>query len=102
MSGVVRTSMTRSFPEDTVADLRASTAGRDRSAMARAEVEQALAWLSRVKRRSEILETELVGPRFRARRPQRRMSQTAPRVERELAPVDPARAVGEGKVEVSR
>lgn len=46
-----------------VADLRASAAERDRiamEAMVRAEVEQALARLSRVRRRSEILDTELL------------------------------------------
>lgn len=107
------------------AELRASAADRDRSAMeamVRAEVDQALARLSRVKRRSEILETELLD---RAQQTfdaalaafpsgktntleildalrvvsQRRLSRTALRVERELALVDLARALGE-KAEV--
>lgn len=108
-----------------VADLRASAAERDRSAMeamVRAEVEQALARLSRVKRRSEILETELLDraeqtfdaalAAFPAGKTnvleildalrvvsQRRLSRTALRVERELALADLARAMGE---EVSR
>jgi hypothetical protein len=46
-----------------VADVRANAADRDRSAMeamVRAEVEQALVRLSRVKRRLEILDTELL------------------------------------------
>jgi outer membrane protein, heavy metal efflux system len=110
-----------------VADLRASAADRDRSAMeamVRAEVEQALARVSRVRRRSEILDTELLDraqqtfdaalAAFPAGRTnvleildalrvvsQRRLSQTALRVERELALVDLARAVGE-KGEVFR
>ena len=108
-----------------VADLRASAAERDRSAMeamVRAEVEQALARLARVKRRSEILETQLLDraqqtfdaalAAFPAGKTnvleildalrvvsQRRLSRTALRVERELALADLARAVGE---EVSR
>ena len=110
-----------------VADLRASAADRDRSAMeamVRAEVEQALARLSRVRRRSEILETELLDraqqtfdaalAAFPAGKTnaleildalrvvsQRRLSRTTLRVERELALVDLARALGE-KGEVSR
>ena len=87
-------------------------------AMVRAEVEQALARLSRVKRRSEILETELLDraqqtfdaglEAFPAGKSSvleildalrvvsaRRLSQTSLRVERELALVDLARAVGE-------
>ena len=110
-----------------VADLRASAADRDRSAMeamVRAEVEQALARLSRVRRRSEILETELLDraqqtfdaalAAFPAGKTsaleildalrvvsQRRLSRTTLSVERELALVDLARAVGE-KGEVSR
>lgn len=110
-----------------VADLRASAADRDLSAMeamVRAELEQALARLSRVKRRSEILETELLDraqqtfdaalAAFPAGKTsaleildalrvvsQRRLSRTTLRVERELALVDLARAVGE-KGEVSR
>jgi outer membrane protein TolC len=109
-----------------VADLRASAADRDRSAMeamVRAEVEQALARLSRVKRRSEVLETELLDraqqtfdaalAAFPAGKTnvleildalrvvsQRRLSRTTLRVERELALVDLARALGE-KGEVS-
>ena len=104
-----------------VADIRANAADRDKGAMeamVRAEVEQALARLSRVRRRSEILETELLD---RARQTfdaalaafpagkssvleildamrvvsARRLSQTTLRVERELALVDLARAVGE-------
>lgn len=104
-----------------VADLGASAADRDRlamEAMVRAEVEQALARISRVERRSEILETELLD---RAQQTfdaalaafpagntnvleildalrvvsQRRLSQTTLRVERELALVDLARALGE-------
>lgn len=108
-----------------VADLRARAAERDRSAVeatVRAEVEQALARLSRVKRRAEILETELLDraqqtfdaalAAFPAGRTnvleildalrvvsQRRLSRMALRVERELALADLARAVGE---EVSR
>ncbi len=104
-----------------VADLRANAADRDRSAMeamVRAEVEQALARLSRVKRRSEILESELLDraqqtfdaalAAFPAGKTnvleildalrvvsQRRLSRTALRVERELALVDLARAVGD-------
>ncbi len=104
-----------------VADLRASAADRDRSAMeamVRAEVEQALARLSRVKRRSEILETELLDraqqtfdaalAAFPAGKTnvleildasrvvsELRLSRTALRVERELALVDLARALGE-------
>lgn len=104
-----------------VADLRASAADRDRSAMeamVRAEVEQALARLARVKRRSEILETELLEraqqtfdatlAAFPAGKTSvleildamrvvtaRRLSQIALRVERELALVDLARAVGD-------
>lgn len=110
-----------------VADLRASAADRDRSAMeamVRAEVEQALARVSRVRRRSEILETELLDraqqtfdaalAAFPAGKTnvleildalrvvsQRRLSGTTLRVERELALVDLARAVGE-KGEVFR
>ncbi len=110
-----------------VADLRSSAADRDRSAMeamVRAEVEQALARLSRVHRRSEILETELLDraqqtfdaalAAFPAGKTnvieildamrvvaQRRLSRTTLRVERELALVDLARALGE-KGEVSR
>jgi outer membrane protein TolC len=110
-----------------VADLRASAADRDRSAMeamVRAQVEQALARLARVKRRSEILETELLDraqqtfdaalAAFPAGKTnvleildalrvvsQRRLARTALRVENELALVDLARAVGE-KGEVSR
>ena len=110
-----------------VADLRAGAADRDRSAMeamVRAEVEQALARLSRVQRRSEILETELLDlaqqtfdaalAAFPAGKTnaleildalrvvsQRRLSRTTLRVERELALVDLARAVGE-KGEVFR
>lgn len=104
-----------------VADLRTSAAERDRSAMeamVRAEVEQALARLSRVQRRSEILETELLDraqqtfdaalAAFPAGKTnvleildasrvvsQRRLSRTVLRVERELALVDLARALGE-------
>ncbi len=104
-----------------VADVRANAADRDRAAMeamVRAEVEQALARLSRVKRRSEILETELLDraqqtfdaalAAFPAGKTnvleildalrvvsQRRLSRTTLRVERELALVDLARAVGE-------
>ena len=104
-----------------VADLRAGAADRDRSAMeamVRADVEQALARLSRVQRRSEILETELLDlaqqtfdaalAAFPAGKTnvleildalrvvsQRRLSGTALRVERELALVDLARALGE-------
>ncbi len=110
-----------------VADVRANAADRDRSAMeamVRAEVEQALARLSRVKRRSEILETELLDraqqtfdaalAAFPAGKTnvleildalrvvsQRRLSRTTLRVERELALVDLARAVGD-KGEVSQ
>jgi cobalt-zinc-cadmium efflux system outer membrane protein len=110
-----------------VADLRASAADRDRSAMeamVRADVEQALARLSRVARRSEILDTELLDraqqtfdaalAAFPAGKTsaleildalrvvsQRRLSKITLRVERELALVDLARAVGE-KGEVSR
>lgn len=110
-----------------VADLRASAADRDRiamEAMVRAEVEQALARLSRVKRRSEILDNELLDraqqtfdaalAAFPAGKTnvleildalrvvsERRLSRTTLRVERELALVDLARAVGE-KGEVSR
>jgi cobalt-zinc-cadmium efflux system outer membrane protein len=104
-----------------VADLRATAAERDRSsmeAMVRAEVEQALARVSRVRRRSEILETELLDraqqtfdaalAAFPAGKTnvleildalrvvsQRRLSRTTLRVERELALVDLARALGE-------
>jgi len=104
-----------------VADVRANAADRDRvamEAMVRAEVEQALARLTRVKRRSEILETELLDraqqtfdaalAAFPAGKTnvleildalrvvsQRRLSRTTLRVERELALVDLARAVGE-------
>lgn len=104
-----------------VADVRANAADRDRSAMeamVRAEVEQALVRLSRVKRRLEILDTELLDraqqtfdaalAAFPAGRTnvleildalrvvsQRRLSRTTLRVERELALVDLARAVGE-------
>lgn len=104
-----------------VADLRARAADRDRiamEAMVRAEVEQALARLSRVKRRSEILDIELLEraqqtfdaalAAFPAGKTnvleildalrvvsQRRLSRTALRVERELALVDLARAVGD-------
>jgi outer membrane protein TolC len=104
-----------------VADVRANAADRDRAAMeamVRAEVEQALARLSRVKRRSEILDTELLDraqqtfdaalAAFPAGKTnvleildalrvvsQRRLSRTTLRVERELALVDLARAVGE-------
>ncbi len=107
--------------DSAVADLRASAADRDRSAMeamVRAEVEQALARLSRVHRRSEILETELLDraqqtfdaalAAFPAGKTnvleildamrvvaQRRLSRTTLRVERELALVDLARALGE-------
>jgi outer membrane protein TolC len=103
-----------------VADLRASAADRDRGAMeamVRAEVEQALARLARVKRRSEILDAGLLEraqqtfdatlAAFPAGKTSaleildamrvvtaRRLSQTALRVERELALVDLARAVG--------
>jgi outer membrane protein TolC len=110
-----------------VADLRANAADRDQGAMqamVRAEVEQALARISRVQRRSEILEAELLDraqqtfdaalAAFPAGQSsaleildalrvvsQRRLSQTTLRVERELALVDLARAVGE-KTEVSR
>ena len=110
-----------------VADVRVNAADRDRSAMeamVRAEVEQALARLSRVKRRSEILETELLDraqqtfdaalAAFPAGKTnvleildalrvvsQRRLSRTTLRVERELALVDLARAVGD-KGEVSQ
>jgi outer membrane protein TolC len=110
-----------------VADLRAGAADRDRSAMeamVRAEVEQALARLARVKRRSEILDTELLDraqqtfdsalAAFPAGKTntlevldalrvvsERRLSRTTLRVERELALVDLARAVGE-KGEVVR
>lgn len=110
-----------------VADLRATAAERDRSsmeAMVRAEVEQALARVSRVRRRSEILETELLEraqqtfdaalAAFPAGKTnvleildalrvvsQRRLSRTTLRVERELALVDLARALGE-KGEVLR
>ena len=110
-----------------VADLRANAADRDRiamEAMVRTEVEQALARLSRVRRRSEILETELLDraqqtfdaalAAFPAGKTnvleildalrvvsQRRLSRTTLRVERELALVDLARALGE-KGEVSR
>ena len=110
-----------------VADLRVSAADADRAAMeamVRAEVEQAFARLSRVKRRSEILDTELLNraqqtfdaalAAFSAGNTSvleildalrvvsaRRLSQTALRVERELALVDLARAVGE-KGEVLR
>jgi outer membrane protein TolC len=104
-----------------VADLRASAADRDRSAMeamVRAEVEQALARLARVKRRWEILETELLEraqqtfdatlAAFPAGKTSvleildalrvvtaRRLLQIALRVERELALVDLARATGD-------
>ena len=110
-----------------VANLRASAAARDRSAMeamVRAEVEQALARLARAERRSEILESELLDraqqtfdaalAAFPAGKTnaleildalrvvsQRRLSRTALRVERELALVDLARAVGD-KREVFR
>jgi outer membrane protein TolC len=110
-----------------VADLRANAADRDRiamEAMVRAEVEQAIARLSRAKRRSEILETELLDraqqtfdaalTAFPAGKTnvleildalrvvsQRRLSRSALRVERELALVDLARAVGD-KGEVFR
>lgn len=107
------------------ADLLASAADGDRTAMVamvRAEVEQALARLTRVRRRSEILEIELLDraqqtfdaalAAFPAGQTsvlevldalrvvsQRRLSGTALRVERELALVDLARAVGdEGEV----
>jgi outer membrane protein TolC len=108
------------------ADLRAAAAERDRGAMeamVRAEVEQALARLSRVKRRSVILETELLDraqqtfdaalAAFPAGKTDvleildalrvvsaRRLSRTTLRVERELALADLARATGE-KGEVS-
>lgn len=104
-----------------VADLRTSAAERDRSAMeamVRAEVEQALARLARVQRRSEILETELLDraqqtfdaalAAFPAGKTNvleildasrvlsgQRLSRTVLRVERELALVDLARALGE-------
>jgi outer membrane protein TolC len=104
-----------------VADLRANASDRDRiamEAMVRAEVEQALARLARVKRRSEILETELLEraqqtfdatlAAFPAGKTSvleildamrvvtaRRLSQVALRVERELALVDLSRAVGD-------
>lgn len=104
-----------------VADVRANAADRDRSAMeamVRAEVEQALVRLSRVKRRLEILDTELLDraqqtfdaalAAFPAGKTnvleildamrvvsQRRLSRTTLRVERELALVDLARAVGD-------
>ena len=109
-----------------VADLRARAADRDKNAMeamVRAEVEQALTRLSRVKRRSEILDLELLDraqqtfdaalAAFPAGKTnvleildalrvvsQRRLSRTTLRVERELALVDLARAVGE-KTEVT-
>ena len=104
-----------------VADVRANAADRDRGAMeamVRAEVEQALVRLSRVKRRLEILDTELLDraqqtfdaalAAFPAGKTnvleildamrvvsQRRLSRTTLRVERELALVDLARAVGD-------
>jgi outer membrane protein TolC len=104
-----------------VADLRTNAADRDRSAMeamVRADVEQALARLARVKRRSEILETGLLEraqqtfdatlAAFPAGKTSvleildamrvvtaRRLSQIALRVERELALVDLARATGD-------
>ena len=104
-----------------VADLRASAADRDRSAMeamVRADVEQALARLASVKRRSEILDAGLLEraqqtfdatlAAFPAGKTSvleildamrvvtaRRLSHIALRVERELALVDLARATGD-------